>query len=171
VVVRGPPFDSVASLLEHTQSFAVKMMRMTGELQTMFIVVTPDTIMPVMAPWASDVQKETVLLAIGKLMREHGATMYAVLSEVWVATESVSPGRTAEEVLARARRPSERPDRREGVLVAATDGNLRLGQLYETHRRPDGRVADLVSAGPADDRYTGRLLDLLDGGAAGATRH
>jgi hypothetical protein len=111
----------------------------------------PDII--VATPWNGDDEKEFMIFAMRRMLRDKKAESYSFVSEAWVAIED-------------ARHPiglmpREREDRREVVIINAYD---RLGfgtmRVYEMKRNDKGVVTDLVMDPPMEG-FEGRLANLF----------
>jgi hypothetical protein len=104
-------------------------------------------------PWNGDRDKEFIIFAMRRLLRDKKAESYSFMSEAWMATEDIKHPTGL--------MPREREDRREVVIINAYD---RLGfgtmRVYEMKRGPDGVVTELVMDPPAE-RFSGRLANLF----------
>jgi len=104
-------------------------------------------------PWGGDDEREFVILAMRRLLRDQKAESYSFMSEAWVATEDVKHPIGL--------MPRDREDRREAVIVNAYD---RLGfgamRTYEMKRNDKGVVTDLVMEEPVKG-FFGRLANLF----------
>lgn len=101
----------------------------------------------------NDLEKQVGLLAVKAKLKEVGARAYAFVGEMWLSTAAADrPGTRA----------AESPDRREVVLVGATDGDEVKVRIIPIVR--DGVTRKVRELGPAEDVETirHRFLDLLD---------
>jgi hypothetical protein len=115
-------------------------------------------------PWGGNDEKHLVIAAMGHLMRAEQVHAYSLLVEAWFAVEKLAPGEKAPERAADYKGPpvSERPDRRECVVITAEN---RYGEHRNAHleiiRDKKGRCAELKRFDGPEDRITGIFDGLL----------
>lgn len=109
------------------------------ELMAMFVVVRGGEnkkIDVIGCPFKDDNEKRTMVINVAMEIVEHGADAWSFLSESWFAHRE--QGKPLEP------RPSEDPNRKEGVLCLASDGKETLLHTWETKRDSAGKCAELV---------------------------
>jgi hypothetical protein len=109
------------------------------------------------APWTNDQEKANFFQALRETMKatRRSVISYSFLSEAWTATEDARHpiGLT----------PSQRQDRKECVVITASDGRDTRLKVWEIIRGPDATVTALVLNDEGKmDVYKGRLVDLLN---------
>lgn len=114
----------------------------------------------VATPWENDRQKRLVVEAMRQSMRNTGVSAYSLLVEAWFAVIPMSESTPREY---KGPPPSERADRREGVVITAAN---RQGQTihrhFETIRDAAGNCIELRNMIGPEDRITGLFDNLLD---------
>jgi len=97
--------------------FAEKALKADGRLMPTFAIHTKTGIVIVGAAFESTRQKRQIHDLVRLMALAQEAEGVSALGEVWLAHEDAAPGETDEQLLARARPPTQREDRREAVSV------------------------------------------------------
>lgn len=115
-------------------------------------------------PFADDDQKEATIAYVKAWMHNHGTIAYSFLSEAWSAY--LEPGEWDPESgpLPEADRPINRLNRKEIVMVLATDGKETKHRQWEIVRDWEGKICGLVpqemaesQIAPEKSRFAGLL--------------
>jgi hypothetical protein len=108
------------------------------ELMPMFLIVRDgkNQTEVIGCPFKDDEEKRTMVVNVALEIAQNGADAWSFLSEGWVAH------RKPDEPL--GPRPSEDPNRQEGVMCIASDGKDTQLHTWETKRDPAGKCIELV---------------------------
>ncbi|MBO0710391.1 MAG: hypothetical protein J2P47_03820 [Acetobacteraceae bacterium] len=144
---------ALETLVETLTEHVVKIFEENGELVPMWLLETDDgKLIAVMTPILDPGDKDQVVFAIRVLLKKYKAVRYAVGIETWFANESP-------ETFKNAPMPSERADRKEGIVISAEDHN---GETYGVLREID-RSNGTITLKPAEQFSAnfGRFVGLL----------
>lgn len=126
------------------------------ELCPTWLLVKPGHIEILGTPWSGDEGKHLAVEGMRTVMRRRNIEAYSLLVEAWFATE---PAPIREYT---GPRPSERPDRREAVVIMAAN---KRGEHRHCHfeiiRDKQGRCKELRRLGGPEDQITSALFDNL----------
>jgi hypothetical protein len=106
----------------------------------------------VMTPIDRDTDRDMVAEAMRTLFKEHKAKRYAFAMEMWFAVDR--------DTVRNSTRPSQRPDRREGVLISGEDCNGETRSVMHEIDRSSG--APVLKAAELFGGFGGRFWNLLD---------
>lgn len=138
----------LADLIEHAEAHAHKTLieRRERQLLPFYHLVTASgesVVIPL--PWRSDIEKQLMLLGVKAKAKEIGAVAALFMSESWVSIKRAPTPWHARRVMENLTPPSQDPERREAVFIAATDGaDVRGSMLQIVRDKPGGRVLALV---------------------------
>jgi hypothetical protein len=126
------------------------------ELVATFILVGPQGEAAVCScPWSGEFDKQMMLSEIRAKARSMGAVVLSHMSEAWMSPMY----RTQAEVDA-ALPPSQLPDRREAIMIAATDGIATKVRILDIQRDWKGKVSALTNnPDSAVGQFAGRMID------------
>lgn len=134
--------------LEEMVSLAYKfacdiMVGTTKELMPMFVIERGGKIDVIGCPFKDDVEKRTMIINIALEIADKGADAWSFLTESWFTHRK--PGEER-----KGPRPSEDPNRQEGVICVASDGEKTLLQSWGTKRDLAGNCTELVKYDEGD---------------------
>jgi hypothetical protein len=96
--------------------------------------------------------KEATIIEVKRRAREMGAVAVMSISEAWMSRVVAPTPWHLNRRLPTMPPPSEDPQRREIVVIAATDGERSVAKLLQIVRdKPGGRIMSLVLDEPPDD--------------------
>ena len=151
------PKTKLQELFAHAADIARNMFLDSGEILPMWHAVTKDgENMLIATPWNSDEEKHFAERGLRQMFQVHGVQRYVFISEVWMAQ-----ARSFEEVNT-GPRPSEHPDRREALFLAAEDraGNAISGHFFilrPEHGKPTLSPLHMDDFDGKVGRFTGML--------------
>lgn len=139
-----PPPDTAAEtdltpeqVLEHDAQYALMQFRQEGRLRPRIYAVTSDhklLVIPV-PEMESRHDQDMFAATVHMIFLAYPVVRYSHMTEAWFAVPA--PDETE------FRLPSERPDRREALVVSVIARETRLLRIYEIKRDPRGTVTDL----------------------------
>jgi hypothetical protein len=151
--------DLLDMLIDHAYQHArtILIERRTGDQQLApaWLTIGGDGAFTVtITPFSNDFEKDLVIAAMRKTMREQGVVAYSFVSEAWSASEpeSYDPKRHGW--------PKDRPDRQEVVIAVASTRAVCIHATWLIKRDKRGRVTALEPQ-PDFDVTFGRFDDLL----------
>ena len=136
------------------------------ELQPFFHLVLPnDEMALVPVRWANETEKLIVLKGVRHVAKELKATMVMTMSEAWAvaAPDNIKTLEAGREWLKKQDPPSESPQRKEIVIICATDGERTICRSLRIVRNRHTQKIDRLDEdeGGIATQFTGRLIDIL----------
>ena len=127
-----------------------------GQLSQAFFFLDPHGDLAMFpAPWADHDERALYLAVVTKALKMCKAERYAFASEVWMATYD---SRTSSVELM----PSEREDRKEGLMIGVSDKHGKtLLKMFRIERDGDGKPRLELEANMDGTDFTGELTTLL----------
>lgn len=153
--------DMVRLAEEHARRILI---RTKEQLLPSWLIATGEEVLIVGTPWNGDDEKHDIVTVMRAMMRDKQAHAYSLLVEAWFAVERRRPGEKPPELADyEGPRPSERPDRREAVMITAENiyGETRHRSL-EIIRDKKGRCIELKRRDGPEDVITTIFDGLLD---------
>lgn len=115
----------------------------THQYLTQFTLVKPNDRYDICAtPWGDGSEKRDMVFGVCLQAIKEGAVAYSFCTEAWFASSSFK-GPQDKQPPPVGPPPSERPDRKEGIVLIASDGTEHLFECWEIVRGPDGICAEL----------------------------
>ena len=136
------------------------------ELQPFFHLVLPnDEMALVPVKWANETEKQIVLKGVRHVAKELGATMAMTMSEAWAvsAPDNIKTVEAGRAWMKKQDPPSESPQRKEIVIICATDGERTIGRSLTIVRNRHTQKIDRLDEDMSGiaTRFEGRLIDIL----------
>jgi hypothetical protein len=154
-------FDTSEDMVNHMVHSAITLFNHAGgELQPMWVLYAENgEVIPVVTRWENDNDKVAAVEFIKKLIKERNVIRFGFMSEVWVAYEDKDEPSGI--------MPSERPDRKEAIMVIVEDhdGFAEFGSMEITRDSDGSPVLGQYEkkAGPGvDGVITGRFFNLFE---------
>jgi hypothetical protein len=110
-----------------------------NDLMPMFVIKRSEGIDVIGVPFKDDEEKRVMIINVALEIVEKGADAWSFLTESWFAHRR--PGEPL------GPRPAQDPNRMEGVICLASDGDSTELYSWETKRDAEGNCTDLVKYG------------------------
>jgi hypothetical protein len=158
--------DILADLVRSAERHAHKCLieRREPSLMGLYHLVAPegggqDAVLP--CAWRNEIEKQIFLFTVKAAARQIGAVAAVCVHEAWMTRIPVGPtpwhAKRARENLTP---PSQDPQRREVVMIAATDGKRTLSKMLQIVRdKPGGRIVALVEDDLPHASLEGRMIE------------
>jgi hypothetical protein len=150
---------TIDELLEAAEEYARRILinKKDAQLVVTFLIECPEKTLLVKAPWSNSKQRIMALEMMKFIMKEESATCYSVVSEAWMAKESLDPKKRS------GLMPSKREDKKEVVIIVAVNKEEKQSTTFDIIRGNDGIITDIVKCGEMSKEYLGGdLVVLLD---------
>lgn len=156
--------------LENLADLAERLFTTQGYVKPMWVLITPDKVMFVIADFETSKQKDDAIAAVKKLTKDHDAKIVGFICEAWsVALDASHPDFDKMNDIT----PSQHPDRREIIQVYREIGGLiEAGSFYIL--RPEHGKAKLspFKSWTEDGMSGGRFTCILEAnGGKGQKAH
>lgn len=147
-------------MLEHLSGFAEKLFNDVGEVQPMWILESDKEIVPIVAPFNDDSEKDLAAEFVRNKAKEIGASVCGFMSEAWQVV--VIPERDGGDAL--STKASAHEDRREVIHIVTEDraGGYACGSFFIL--RPEHGKATLSPFKVEEglERIKGRFSSMLE---------
>lgn len=128
---------------------------------TCFTLVKPNDHYDICAtPWKDDKEKREAVLAVCLQALKEGVVAYSWVTECWFATSSFK-GPESQQPPPVGPMPRDREDRKEGIVVIASDGKEKLFDSYEIIRDKKGTCIKLEQQEKVEG-FESWITDALD---------
>lgn len=162
---------TLRELTEHAADFARKAFKGQGYISPMWVGERPNGERIVIATdmdFNSAKEKDAAAAAVRHMLKEKGAAQYFYISEAWMVSSVPGAELPKDEQdkaleLARQNRLKEHPDRREVVVVEASNGTETIMGWFYILRPEHGEPSlSPFEYGPQGVQSTGRLANMLN---------
>lgn len=147
------------NLMEVMAGFAEMFFKENGNISPMFTIFGGDgqTIIPVLALWTNDAEKEAVSDAVVKLIEKHNAIRVGFMVEAWLVLGQDDPNIDIDSS------PSQHPKRREAIFLTVEDMFGKALSGYLEIIRDDAGKGSLkkIELMPADAKSEGKFSHLF----------
>lgn len=128
---------------------------------TQFTLMKPNDHYDICAtPWGEPKEKRDMVFGVAMQAIKSGAIAFSFCTEAWFASSSFK-GPQKQQPPPVGPAPSERPDRREGIVLIASDGKERLFNCWEIIRDKEGTCIELRLQEEAKG-FESWIIDALD---------
>lgn len=155
-----PRADSGPALLEIAKGATEAIFALNGEILPTFMFDNPGGYTSAMQiPWSNPSEKRAVAFTVRRMFEVLGIKRYAVITEMWFSIARHSKATSVAEALAANAtiRPSQDPNRKEGILVVVHDNDQTHAALYVIERPPGGSPRLRLEK----DDAPGQFVDML----------
>lgn len=155
-----PRAENMQELLEIAKKVTTDLFEADGEIKPTFLFDNPpgNFTSAMQFPWRNDNEKHAVAHCVRSMLSTLGLNRYAVICEMFFSVVRVRAGDSMSDAYKNAPRPSENPNRSEGILISVHDvtGEKSLSACYVIERPANAKPRITL-----DERFnSGSFIDM-----------